>query len=174
VLRTTVGQREILPAVRAAIWSEFPDVPISDVDHLEDLFMGLVAQRQFNMLLIGLFGLLGLTIASIGVYGVLAYVVAQRTNEIGIRIALGALPSTIMRAVLGHASTFIALGIALGVVGAFVLSRFVGSFLFEVQPYDPTVYAGAVVVLGITGVVAIFVPARRAARVDPLVALRHE
>lgn len=174
VLRTTVDPQAVLPAVKAAIWSEFPDVPISDVHAVEALFGSLVAQRQFNMILIGMFGLLGLAIASIGVYGVMAYAVAQRTNEFGIRIALGALPSAITHSVLARALTYIGIGVVIGLSGATALAGFVRSFLFEVQVHDPVVYASAVTVLTITGMFAALVPARRAARVDPLVALRYE
>ena len=141
---------------------------------VDDLFRSRIARRQFNMLLIGLFGLLGLAIASIGVYGVMAYVVAQRTNEIGIHIALGALPKAIMRSVLERASAHVALGVTISMGGAWLLGGLVASFLFGVAPHDLVVYAGALVVLLIASLVAAFIPARRAARVDPLVALRYE
>jgi ABC-type antimicrobial peptide transport system permease subunit len=113
-------------------------------------------------------------IASIGIYGVMAYVVSQRTREIGIRMALGALPTTILLSVLGGALLYVSVGLAIGLVTAWGLAQFVRGFLFEVQAHDPTVYAGALVVLAMTGLTAAFVPARRAAGVDPLIALRME
>jgi putative ABC transport system permease protein len=171
VLRTVSNREGIPPAVKAAIWSEFPDVPIPDVDTLEHYFNGLIAPRQFNMWLLGLFGLLGIVIAGIGIYGVMAYVVTQRTPEIGIRMALGALPSTILRAILGRASVYLALGLAIGMTWAWVLARFVAGFLFEIQPHDPVVYASVLAVLTAAGLAAAFLPAQRAAHVDPLVAL---
>ncbi len=174
VVQTSVDPRMLLPAVKNAAWSEFPNVPIADADTLDQYFGALVAQRRFNMLLIGLFGLLGLAIASIGMYGVLSYVVVQRTNEIGIRMALGALPATIRRSILHRASVYITLGTAIGVTVAYPLTQFVRTLLFEVQPNDITVYLCAVAVVMVTGMIAAFVPARRAARVDPLVALRYE
>jgi predicted permease len=174
VLRTTSGIETLLPAVREAIWSQFPDVPIPDVYTLEQHFKGLIAQRQFNMLLLGLFGLLGIVIAAIGIYGVMAYVVTQRTQEIGVRLALGAMPSVILWSVLRRASTYLMVGLALGMTGAWGLAGFVKGFLFGTQPHDPGVYIGVLVVLTMTGLAAAFVPARRASRVDPLVALRME
>jgi putative ABC transport system permease protein len=172
VLRTTHGAQTILPAVRSAIWSEFPNLPIPDVYTLERLFSRLIAQRQFNMLLLGLFGVLGILIATIGIYGVMAYTVTQRTQEIGIRLALGALPNAILRSVLAQASLYLILGIAFGVGGAWSLAGLVEGFLFQIEPHDPIVYISALMVLTLTGLAAAFLPAQRAARVDPLVALR--
>jgi ABC-type antimicrobial peptide transport system permease subunit len=115
-----------------------------------------------------------LSIASVGIYGVMAYVVSQRTQEIGIRMALGAQSSTILRSVLGSALLTMLLGIAIGLIGAWGLSGLVRGFLFEVQPHDPRVYAGALLVLTTTGLAAAFGPAHRASSVDPLTALRME
>ena len=176
VVRTTRGAQGILSAVRQAIWSEFPAaLPTHVVEStLDKYFEALVAQRRFNMLLLSLFGVLGLTIASVGIYGVIAYAVSQRTQEIGIRMALGALPSTILKSVLGGALLYVIAGLAIGSIGAWGLAGLVRGFLFEIQPHDPRVYAGVLLVLAITGLAAAFVPARRAAGVDPLVALRME
>jgi putative ABC transport system permease protein len=126
------------------------------------------------MLLLALFGLLGVTIAGAGIYGVMAYVVTQRTQEIGIRRALGAMPSSILLSVLGGALLYLAIGLAIGMMGAWALSELVKGFLFQVQPHDLTVYAAVVSVLVAAGLAAAYFPARRAAGVDPLVALRME
>jgi putative ABC transport system permease protein len=174
VVRTIRDPRQILPAVRAAIWSEFPDLPLPDTDTLEHYFSRLIAQRQFNMWLLGVFGLLGLLIAGIGIYGVMAYAVTQRTQEIGIRMALGAVPSKILWSVLGRASVYLAAGLAIGVAGAWGLAGLVEGFLFQIRPHDSAVYIGVFAVLTTTGLAAAFLPARRAARVDPLVALRMD
>jgi putative ABC transport system permease protein len=174
VLRTAPDVQGILPAVRSAVWSDFPDLPIPDIDTLEQFFNRLTAQRHFNMLLLGLYGVLGLIIAAIGIYGVMAYVVGQRTREIGVRMALGALPSTILWSVLGQASAYIAFGLAIGMAGAWSLTRLVEAFLFATQPHDPVVYATIFALLAIAGLAAAFLPARRAATVDPVVALRME
>ena len=153
---------------------EFPNLPIPDIYTLEFLLGRLIAQRQFNMLLLGLFEMLGVLIAAIGIYGVMAYSVAQRTQEIGIRLALGALPGSILRSVLAQASRYLVLGTAIGVCGSWSLAGFVEGFLFEVQSSDPAVYAGVLIILALTGLAAAFLPAQRAARVDPLVALRMD
>jgi predicted permease len=176
VVRTAPGAQGIVPAVRQAIWSEFPDAVPARIDEqaLGYYLDGLVAQRRFNMLLLALFGALGLMIASIGIYGVMAYVVSQHTREIGIRMALGALPSTILTSVLGGALLYMLVGLAIGLVSAWGLGGLVRGFLFEIQPHDPTVYAGVSAVLAMTGLAAAFLPARRAAGVDPLIALRME
>jgi putative ABC transport system permease protein len=176
VVRAAADARGILPAVRQAIWSEFPDTLPTRIDEqaLSYYFDALVAQRRFNMMLLALFGVLGLSIAGVGIYGVMAYVVSQRTQEIGVRMALGALPSTILRSVLGSALLTMMVGLAIGLIGAWGLSELVRGFLFEVQPQDPRVYAGAMLVLATTGLAAAFGPARRAASVDPLIALRME
>jgi predicted permease len=176
VVRTAPGAPRILSAVRQAIWSEFTDAVPTRIDEqaLGFYLDALVAQRRFNMWLLALFGALGLMIASIGIYGVMAYVVSQRTREIGIRMALGALPTTILLSVLGGALLYVSVGLAIGLVTAWGLAQFVRGFLFEIQAHDPTVYAGALVVLAMTGLTAAFVPARRAAGVDPVIALRME
>lgn len=176
VVRTAPGAQGIVRAVRQAIWAEFPDAVPAHIDEqaLGYYFDALVAQRRFNMLLLALFGVLGLTIASVGIYGVMAYVLSQRTQEIGIRMAFGALPSTILMSVLGSALLTVMVGLAIGLIGAWGLAGLVRGFLFEVQPHDPRVYAGVLLVLAITGLAAAFGPALRASSVDPLIALRME
>jgi predicted permease len=175
VVRPSGGVPDILPDVRASIASEFAGLPTRvDEGALEMYYDGLVAQRRLNMWLLTLFGLLGLVIAVVGIFGVLAYIVSQRTHEIGIRMALGALPSSILTSVLGGALTCVAAGLAIGLLCARSLATAIDGFLFEVQPHDPVVYAGVSAVLALAGLVAAALPARRAARVDPLVALRME
>lgn len=175
VVRTTRGAQDVWPGVRRAIASEFAGLPTRvDEGTLEGYYDELVARRRFNMLLLTLFGLLGLVIAVVGIYGVMAYVVSQRTHEIGIRIALGALPSAILRSILGGALVHVAIGLAIGLLGAWNLAGAIRGFLFEIKPHDPTVYAGVVAVLALAGLTAAVLPARRAASVDPLIALRME
>jgi putative ABC transport system permease protein len=177
VLRTAPDAVGILPAVRQAIWTEFPDATLPariDEQTLDHYFAGLVAQRRFNMLLLTLFGVLGLVIACVGIYGVMAYVVSQRTHEIGIRMALGALPSAILISVLGGALRYVVFGLAIGLAAAWSLAGLVNSFLFQVRPHEPAIYALAFALLTLTGLAAAVLPARRAARVDPLIALRAD
>ena len=178
ILRTRPGGQGVLGDVRAAFAAAYPEgltVPVSvDVQTLESYMSDLVAQRRFNMWLLGIFGLLGIVIACIGIYGVMAYLVAQRTHEIGIRMALGALPLTILWSVIGSTSRYIGLGLIAGFTGAWMLSTTVKGLLFGIQPHDATVYALVGGLLAGVGLLAAVVPARRAARVDPLVALRHD
>jgi ABC-type antimicrobial peptide transport system permease subunit len=134
----------------------------------------LTAQRRFNMALLVLFGVLGLVITAAGIYGVMAYVVEQRTGEIGVRMALGASPRRVLSMVLGKAALLMGIGIIVGAVSAWQLSASVRTFLFEIQPNDVRIFTLALLVLGMVGLVASALPARRAARVDPLVALRQE
>jgi predicted permease len=174
VLRTTSDPRAILPAVKQAVWAEFPDLPMPDATTLEQYFDRLVAERRFNMMLFGLFGLIGVAIASLGVYGVIAYAVARRTREFGIRMALGARTSTILTSVLSRAGRDVAVGLAIGLVGAWILGNVVSSFLFQIQPHDPLVMLGAATMCVAAAMLAAALPARRAARVDPIRALRIE
>lgn len=172
VLRTHDDPLALVPAVKAAIWSVAPDLSIPEARTFEGMLGDLIAQRKFNMLLLSLFGLLAMTIASAGIYGVMAYVVEQRTPEIGVRMALGAQPGRILRMILGRAAAFVGVGLAAGLAGAWALSRLVGTFLFSVRPHDPAIYAGAAAVLMAAALVAALVPGLRAARIDPLKALR--
>jgi predicted permease len=167
----------VLPAVRQAVWIEFPDteIPIRvDEQALGEYLAALVAQRRFSMLLLALFGGLGLIIAAVGIYGVMSYRVTQRTQEIGVRMALGARPSSILSSVLRATVAHLAVGLTIGLSGAWVLAELVEGFLFEVRPHDPAILAGVVSILAVTGLAAAFLPARRAAGLDPLVALRTE
>jgi predicted permease len=175
VMRTTGDPMAVLPAVKAAIWSVNREQRLSgDSFTLEAYMDRLIAQRRFNMALLALFGVLGLVIAAVGIYGVMAYVVAQRTNEIGVRMALGATPGDVVRMVLTRAGILMGLGLAIGAAGAWYLSAGVKALLFQVEPTSPAVFAAALATLAAAGFVASVVPARRAARVDPMIALRQE
>jgi predicted permease len=149
------------------------DVTVSGAELLATRFDKLVRPRTLNTVLVGLFGALALVIAAAGIYGVMAYLVTQRSGEIGIRMALGAQPSQIKRGVLSEAGRLIVVGVAMGAAGAWVLARFVGSLLFQVEARDPWLYAGAIAVFTAVGLSAAFVPARRASRVDPISVLRQ-
>lgn len=173
-LRTAGDPTAIIPQVKAAIWSEFPNLAIPTLRTLEQAFGTYIAERRFTMLVLSVFGLLGLTIAALGIYGVTAYIVTERTREIGIRMALGAVPSTILVSVLRRALSQVSLGLLVGLGATWLLATSVGRFLFNVEPHDPQIYAAVCGVLVLSALVAAFLPARRAARVDPLVALRAE
>jgi putative ABC transport system permease protein len=173
VTRTATDPGAVGPAVRAAIRSAAPDLP-APIQTYDELFGTLVAQRKFNMIVLALFGTLAVAIAGVGIYGVMTYLVEQRTQEIGVRMALGAEPSRVIGMVLTGATRMMAIGLAIGLAGGWLLARFVGAFLFKGDPHDPIVFAAAGAVLVTAGLLAALVPARRASRVDPVVALRAQ
>ena len=165
----------VLPAVKAAIWTVNRDqILYTDRVTLDAYMDGLVAQRRFNMALLALFGMLALVISAVGLYGVMAYVVSQRTREIGVRMALGATRGAVVGMVLSNSALLVAIGLAIGSAGSWYLSGVARSFLFELDARDPRAFAFALVCLIVTALLATIIPARRAARVDPLVALRSE
>lgn len=149
-------------------------VPVTSMRTLESAFGESVARERLNALVSSAFALSGLLLASLGLYGLLAFLVAERTKEIGIRIALGASLRGLTRSVIGGGICLVALGAVIGVGGSLILSRLMGPLLFGVTPYDPATYATVLAMLGTVAVWASYVPARRAARVEPLVALRQE
>jgi len=151
-----------------------PNLPLADVQSMDEVVSQSVAPRRFNMLLLAVFAAVALLLAMTGVYGVLAYSVARRTAEIGLRVALGASPGRVLRLILGQGMRPIAAGIEIGLGGAFALSRFIASLLFGVKPIDPITYAAVVLTVTVTALLSCYVPARRALRVDPVAALREE
>ena len=175
VVRTAGDPTGVFAAAKSAIWSINPEQRFTgDTYTLEQYMDRLIAQRRFNMAVLALFGIVGLVIAAVGIYGVMAYVVAQRTSEIGIRVALGATRRDVVSLVLGRAAWLMLTGLAIGTAGAWYLSAGVRTFLFQVQPNDVKIFAASIAVLTAAGLVASALPARRAANVDPLVALRTE
>jgi predicted permease len=175
VMRTIGDPLAVLPAVKSAIWAVNREQTLSgDTFTLAAYMDRLIAQRRFSMALLVLFGVLGLVIAAVGIYGVMAYAVAQRTNEIGIRMALGATPAAVIGMVLARATVLMAVGLVLGGAAAWYLSAGVTSFLYEMEPTDPRVFADAAIILAAAGLIASAIPARRAASIDPLAALRQD
>lgn len=174
VIRTSGDPYSALPAVKAAAAAVLPDVPLRNIRTMEELFAARVAQRRFNMLMLGLFGVLGLVIAAVGIYGVMAYVVAQRTREIGVRMALGASRRNVIGMVVLNAAVLVMAGALAGSIGAWYLSATAKAFLFGLEPTDPRAFAAALVLLMSAALIATVIPARRAASVDPMVALRSE
>jgi putative ABC transport system permease protein len=161
-------------AVRGAAGALDPDQPVYRVRTMDEVLAATLATRSFQMFLLGSFAALAACLAAIGLYGVLAYQVQARTREIGIRTALGATNGQVFAAVLRDALKLIAIGLAAGLAGAFALTRVLTKMLFGVEPTDPATFALVSVLLLVVSLVAAYVPARRAARVDPLVALRYE
>ena len=136
--------------------------------------ISLLATQRFSMSLLGVFAVLAMILASVGIYGVISYIVGQRTHEIGVRIALGAQKLDVLQLILGQGARLVLIGIVLGVGGALVLTRVMASQLFMVSRTDPLTFVAVAALLAMVALTACYVPARRAAKVDPMVALRYE
>jgi len=163
-----------LPALRAVVHQLDSQLPITNPRELEEVVNESSSQQRFLALLLGLFAGLALLLAAVGIYGVIAYSVAQRTHELGIRIALGAGRPDLLRMVLGEGLRIALVGVVVGLAGAWALSRFVSSLLYGVRPNDPLTFAAVPLVLILVALLACYIPARRATQVDPMVALRYE
>jgi putative ABC transport system permease protein len=174
VIRTTGDPQSLAGAARQAVWSIDRDQPVSNVMTLDDLLDEEVAQRRVQAMLLGALAALALILACVGIYGVLSYLVTQRTQEIGVRVALGADAAHVFRTVASQGMGLTAIGIVTGLIASLLLSRLLMSLLFDVNPTDPLTYTGAVVVFATVALLACYIPARRAAKVDPMVALRYE
>mgnify|MGYP003288121662 CR=1 FL=1 len=174
VIRSTVEPESITPALRQAVAEVDRSVPVSEVKTMEHIVSESVTQPRFNLFLLALFSGIALLLSVAGIYGVTAYTVTQRTHELGIRIALGAQVGDVLRMILGQGMAVIGAGIAIGLVAAFGLMRLMKSLLFGVSATDPFTFAGITVVLIAAGLLACYIPARRATKVDPLTALRYE
>ncbi len=174
VARAAGDPHSIAGALRAAVRTVDPDVPLSDIRTMQEVLEQSVAQRRFQMRLAGAFAATALLLAALGIYGVVSYAVARRTNEIGIRMALGAQAHQLYRMVLRQALAPVALGLVLGLAGAFAAGTVLASLLYQVSPRDPELLAAAALLLGGVGLAASFLPARRAVGMNPLDALRDE
>ena len=173
-LRTAGDPRAMIAAVRAAVRGLDPDLPLFRVAPMEQVVDDTLKTRRFVLLLLGLFASVALTLAAVGLYGVLAYAVGQRRHEIGVRMALGAEARSVVRMVVGQGMTLCAAGLLLGALGAVAATRFLSSLLFSVSATDPGTFAAVPLGLALVALLACWIPARRAARVDPAVALRYE
>ncbi|MBO0859290.1 MAG: FtsX-like permease family protein, partial [Chloracidobacterium sp.] len=161
-------------AVRQAVWSVDKEQALYSVRTMEQVMADSLSQRRFSTLLLVLFAAVALTLAAVGIYGVMSYAVEQRTHEIGIRMALGAQSGAVTRLIVAQGVAPALIGVGLGLAGAFALTRVMKALLFEVSATDPVAFASAPLLLAAVALVACWLPARRAAKVDPLIALRHE
>ena len=174
VVRTAGAPGPVAAAAREAIRALDPNLPVRNVRTLDAVLAESVAPARWSTTLLGVFAAIALLMAGLGVFGVLSFAVTQRTRELGIRIALGAAPASVQRMVVGQGLGLVGAGLALGLVGAFALTRLMASMLYGVAPTDPVTYAAVGAVLVAIAVVASYLPARRATRVDPIIALRAD
>jgi predicted permease len=173
-IRSQTPTPGLIDEVKRQVWAGDRQIPVSDIQSMDGLMAISLAQQRFNMLLLGLFAALALVLAAVGIYGLMAYAVSQRTHEIGLRVAVGAQQRDVLALVVRDGAKLAFLGIAIGIVAALGLSRMMASLLFEVTPTDPTTFAAVAILLAAVALVACYIPARRATRVDPMVALRYE
>jgi putative ABC transport system permease protein len=174
VVRTVGPPEELGRAVTQAIRQADPEQPVFGVKPMEQVIADASAERRFSLLLLMLFASIALVLSAIGIYGVMAYTTTQRRHEIGIRVALGAGARDVLRLVVGQGMRLVAIGLVIGLFGAWMLSRVLSAQLFGVTARDPITYVTVAALLGAVALTASYLPARRALRVDPMTALRSE
>jgi putative ABC transport system permease protein len=174
VVRSSVEPESLSGAVRRVVNEVDKSVPVSNVKTMDHIVSESITQPRFNLFLLGLFGAVAMVLSAAGIYGVTAYTVTQRTHELGIRLALGAQVSDVLKMILGQGMAVIGVGLVVGLAAAFALMRLLRSLLFGVGENDPLTFAAITVVLVFVALIACYIPARRATKVDPLVALRSE
>ena len=174
VLRTKGDPTAVMGPVRRSVEALDPDEVIYGVETMENVVSSSFAARRLSMILLGVFAALALVLVCVGIYGVVSYLVGQRTHEIGVSMALGAQRSDVLRLMLGHGAKMASVGVAVGIAAALGLTRLMANQLFGVTAHDPLTFAGVAILLLVVAVIACYIPARRAMRVDPMVALRYE
>jgi putative ABC transport system permease protein len=174
VVKTRQSPANVEPALRAAVRASDPAQAVSNLRMMEEVLSGSLARRRFNMILLSVFAGLALLLSAVGIYGVMSYSVQQRTNEIGIRMALGAAAHDVLWLIVRQALALTLIGVTLGLAAALALTRVMQNLLFGVSATDPATFAGIALLLISVAFIASFIPAWRAAKVDPLLALRHD
>jgi len=174
VVRSAADASNLAPALRAQVWDVDKDLPIRAMTSMQDLLYASTAEPRFQTRVLASFSSIAFLLAMVGIYGVMAYSVTQRTQEIGIRMAIGAQRGHIVQMILWRSAALVAGGLGVGLAGAWAATRVLKSFLFEVTPFDPLTFAALSLLLALVALAACYIPARRAAAIDPLVALRYE
>jgi putative ABC transport system permease protein len=174
VVKTDVEPASIAATVRNAVWEIDKDQPVSNIQTMEEILADSIARQRFSMLLLGIFAGVAMVLAGVGIYGVMSYAVAQRTHEIGIRMALGAQTGAVLKLAMGHGLMLVMIGIVIGLIAAFALTRLMSTLLFGVTATDPMTFTIISILLISVAAIASYIPARRATKVDPIIALRYE
>jgi len=174
VVRTSVDPMSLAMPLRNAVWSVDKDQPVSNIRSMDEIVSAAVARQRFSTMLLGIFATLALVLAAVGIYGVMSYTVAQRTREIGIRLALGAQRGDVLRLTMGQALKLVSMGVGIGLIAAFILTRVMASLLFGINATDPTTFVVIPLVLMSVALLASYIPALRATKVDPMVALHYQ
>jgi putative ABC transport system permease protein len=173
-VRTSSNPIDLARALRQEVWALDKDLPVTNVATMEQLLAESVAQPRFRTLLLGIFALVALVLASVGIYGVISYTVTRRTYEIGIRMALGAQTGEVLKLIIRQGMTLAVIGVSIGIAASLVLTRVMEKLLYEVSVTDEAIFAGVAGLLGLVALLACYIPARRATKVDPMIALRYE
>src|SRR3989442_10444685 len=174
VVRSTVEPASLTPEVRRIVAEVDKSAPVSEVKTMEHIVNEAVTEPRFNLFLLGLFSGIALLLSAAGIYGVTAYSVTQRTHEFGIRMALGAQVGDVLKLIIRQGMLLISVGIAVGLLASFALTRLLRTLLFGVSVTDPLTFVAITLLLSVVALVACYIPARRATKVDPLIALRYE
>lgn len=174
VIRASVDPASLAAAVRDAVYAIDPDQPVADIKPMSRMLADSVAKPRFNYMLLTVFAAVALILSITGVYGVMSYAVAARTREMGIRLAMGARSRDVVKLVVGQGMKPVIAGVALGLAGSYALTRVMATLLFNVSATDPTIFIGMAALLAIVATLACYLPARKATKVDPVIALRHD
>jgi putative ABC transport system permease protein len=174
VVRTAGEPTGLIHAIRSELVQVDKNLPMADIYTMDEIVAQSVAQPRLEAILLGLFGGLAMLLAAVGIYGVMSYTVTQRTNEIGIRMALGASRAAVLQMIISQGVRLAAIGLAIGIVLALGATRVMTKVLFGVSPTDPAVFAAILVLLAMVALLSCYIPARRATKVDPMIALRYE